>query len=97
MNAWMCVTIRSIHRVINVIPKKKRFFILYEGSDKRGSILAKQHYGYEKRQKEIAKQKKQEAKRLRRLEKKSNPSEENQGESSNETGTALAEDPAEIE
>jgi len=76
---------------------QQRFLILYEGNDKRGSILDKQHYGYEKRQKEIAKQKKQEAKRLRRLEKKTDPSEESQEESSNETGADLAEDPAEIE
>lgn len=36
-------------------------------------------------------------KRLRRLEKKTDPSEESQEESSNETGADLAEDPAEIE
>lgn len=46
------------------------------GTHERGPILARQNYGYEKRQKEIAKQKKKEAKRQRKLEKNAAPSEE---------------------
>jgi len=50
--------------------------------------LPKQNYGYEKRQKELAKQKKKEAKRQRKQGKNVVPPEENREQSSNEVEPA---------
>ncbi len=47
--------------------------------------MAKTYYSYEKRQKELAKQKKKEEKRLRRLEKKNPQAEEPQVDSGSDT------------
>ncbi len=56
------------------------WFCCPEGENIRGDPLARQNYGFEKRQKELAKQKKQEAKLQRKLNKKAETSQENQEE-----------------
>jgi hypothetical protein len=50
--------------------------------------MARQNYGYEKRQKELAKQKKKEEKRRRKLEKTKAPSDENPDQSLNPVAPA---------
>lgn len=54
--------------------------IARRGTITRGDPLARQNYGFEKRQKELARQKKQEAKLQRKLNKKTETSQENQEE-----------------
>lgn len=56
--------------------------------------MARQNYGYEKRQKELAKQKKQEAKRQRKLEKKNEPQDQDPEAVSDETNVVIEEDAA---
>lgn len=58
--------------------------------------MARQNYGYEKRQKELAKQKKQEAKRQRKLEKKNEPQDQDPDPEavSDETNVVIEEDAA---
>ena len=61
-------------------PCRMRFAVVksprIEGAHERGYTLARQNYGYEKRQKEVARQKKKDAKKQRKLEKNVVPPEE---------------------
>ena len=59
--------------------------------------MARQNYGYEKRQKELAKQKKQEAKRQKKLERKSGVQGQDPEVTSDETDVVIEEDPVEKE
>ena len=57
--------------------------------------MARQNYGYEKRQKELAKQKKQEAKRQKKLERKNETQDQDPEVALDETNAVIEEDASE--
>jgi len=65
-----------------------------EGAHERGYTLARQNYGYEKHQKEMAKQKKKDAKIRRKQEKKAGSPEQAGGQSPDEVTSGPSEEPS---
>ena len=59
-------------------------FTIIKNNNLRGDNMAKSHYSFKKRQKELARQRKQEEKRQRKLDKGKLESEENPDESQDE-------------
>ena len=85
--SFKCLPIESLYQILNrdTICAKIRLFSIIDNRNQGGNDLARSHFQFKKRQKELAKKKKQEQKRQRKLEKNSDTLEENPDQAQEDT------------